>query len=170
MDDRFQASDTVVEREVGVTITFADGYIASFDLLTLRHGCPCATCRNLRDRGEVVWPRPGSPEPLRIADARLHGAWGLNITWNDGHDTGIFPFESLRRWHEGDASTERSGLNRNSWGDWPIASHRSPSWNARAHDLQEVGQEARATRSVATSVRTNVSRADHKTFVELSTR
>jgi DUF971 family protein len=106
VDDRFQASDTVVEREVGVTITFLDGYIARFDLSTLRQGCPCATCRNLRDRGDVVWPRPGSAEPLRISDARLHGAWGLNITWNDGHDTGIFPFESLRRWHDGNIPAE----------------------------------------------------------------
>ena len=104
VDDRFQPSDTHVERAEGVTITFLDGYIARFDLVTLRQGCPCATCRTLRERGEVVWPRPGSPAPLRIDDARLHGAWGLNITWNDGHATGIFPFEWLRRWHEGDVS------------------------------------------------------------------
>ena len=104
MDDQFQPSDTHVERDEGVTITFLDGYIARFDLVTLRQGCPCATCRALRDRGEVVWPRPDSPAPLRIDDARLHGAWGLNITWNDGHSTGIFPFESLRRWHDGDVS------------------------------------------------------------------
>ena len=31
----------------------------------------------------------------------LHGAWGLNITWNDGHRTGIFPFDALRRWSDG---------------------------------------------------------------------
>jgi DUF971 family protein len=39
--------------------------------------------------------------PLRIEGARLHGAWGLVIVWNDGHGTGIYPFESLRRWNEG---------------------------------------------------------------------
>ncbi|MGI9031253.1 MAG: gamma-butyrobetaine hydroxylase-like domain-containing protein, partial [Ilumatobacteraceae bacterium] len=42
-----------------------------------------------------------SPLPLRVEQADLHGAWGLNITWNDGHATGIYPFEMLRRWHEG---------------------------------------------------------------------
>jgi DUF971 family protein len=40
--------------------------------------------------------------PLRIDNAELHGAWGLSVTWNDGHSTGIYPFESLRRWREGD--------------------------------------------------------------------
>jgi len=39
--------------------------------------------------------------PLRVEHAELHDAWGLNITWNDGHNTGIYPFELLRQWHEG---------------------------------------------------------------------
>ena len=49
--------------------------------------------------------------PLRIDGANLHGAWGLAITWNDGHTTGIFPFESLRRWDEdGGGFAPDSGL------------------------------------------------------------
>jgi DUF971 family protein len=100
MGERDEPAKIDVERDAGVTVTYTDGYVASFDLETLRGGCPCATCRGLRDRGEEAWPRPGSPTPLRIEDARLHGAWGLAVTWNDGHSTGIFPFELLRRWHE----------------------------------------------------------------------
>ena len=101
VDDRFQPLDVVVTRDEGVMITFADGHIAAFNLVDLRLGCPCATCRSLRDRGEDTRPDPGSPTPLRIEDAELHGAWGLNITWNDGHRTGIFPFDALRRWSDG---------------------------------------------------------------------
>ena len=37
-----------------------------------------------------------------MGDANLHGVWGLVITWNDGHATGIYPFETLRRWSEGE--------------------------------------------------------------------
>jgi DUF971 family protein len=49
--------------------------------------------------------------PLRIESANLHGAWGLVVAWNDGHATGIFPFESLRRWDEGGGAFGRdSGL------------------------------------------------------------
>jgi DUF971 family protein len=99
-DDRYEPVQIDVERGKGVTVTYVDGYVVGFDLLTLRAGCPCAACRALRDEGEEVWPRPDSPRPLRIEDARRHGAWGLAITWNDGHATGIFPFELLRRWHE----------------------------------------------------------------------
>jgi prepilin-type processing-associated H-X9-DG protein len=99
MEDQYEPATIDVKRDEGVSIVFLDGHVAQFDLLTLRQGCPCAVCRGLRDRGEAVWPRPGSPTPLRVENAELHGAWGLTITWNDGHATGIFPFESLRNWH-----------------------------------------------------------------------
>ena len=89
-----------IAREEGVTIKFRDGELVTFDVVNLRKSCPCATCRGLRDRGETAWPRPDSPMPLRIDDAELHGAWGLAITWNDGHTTGIYPWDALRRWHD----------------------------------------------------------------------
>lgn len=95
--------DIVVKRDEGVTITFDDDLVASFNLVEVRLNCPCASCRNFRETGQECWPRPGSPTPLRIADASLHGAWGLNIAWNDGHASGIFPFDSFRRWAEGHA-------------------------------------------------------------------
>jgi DUF971 family protein len=101
VDERYEPAAIDVRRDEGVTLTFVDGYVAELDLLALRQGCPCAACRGLRDRGELAWPRPGSPTPLRIEDAALHGAWALTFQWNDGHSTGIYPFESLRRWHEG---------------------------------------------------------------------
>ena len=96
VDERYEPRTIDVAREDAVTITFHDGHVASFDLETLRRNCPCATCRGLRDRGEDAWPRPESPMPLAVEDASLHGAWGLAIRWNDGHQTGIFPFELLR--------------------------------------------------------------------------
>ncbi|MDG2427969.1 MAG: DUF971 domain-containing protein [Acidimicrobiales bacterium] len=98
VEDRYDAVDIEVRRSEGLTVTFADGHVAEFDLMRLRLFCPCATCRTLRERGEEAWPRDGSPVRLQITDAELHGAWGLNITWNDGHSTGIYPFEQLRRW------------------------------------------------------------------------
>lgn len=108
MDERLQPANIEVARDEHVTITFADGEVARFDIVALRERCPCATCRNHRDQGEPSWPRPGSPMPLRVQDAELHGAWGLTFTWNDGHATGIFPFERLREWHESaDADDDR---------------------------------------------------------------
>ena len=101
MEKRYELVDLVVEREKGITATFADGHVATFALDELRLECPCATCRDLRDRGQISWPLGSGPTTLAISDARFHGAWGINITWNDGHSTGIYPFENLRRWSEG---------------------------------------------------------------------
>lgn len=95
---RAEVRDVTVERDRAVTITFGDGVSHTYGLVELRVNCPCATCRNHREHGEAAWPRPSSPQPLLITDASFVGAWGLGITWNDGHSTGIFPWESLRRW------------------------------------------------------------------------
>jgi DUF971 family protein len=88
-----------------VAVTFADGRVCRFELLDLRMACPCAGCRNAREQGRPPWrPGPDRTDPV-IADAALVGAWGLGITWTDGHSTGIYPFESLRRWCETDDVT-----------------------------------------------------------------
>ena len=91
-----------VDKDSHVEVTFADDRTCRFELVELRVACPCASCRSIRDRGRASWPPPGrDPDvELGITDAHLVGAWGLGITWSDGHSTGIYPFESLRRWCE----------------------------------------------------------------------
>jgi DUF971 family protein len=92
-----EITGVTVDRDSHVEVTFADGAVCRFDLVDLRLACPCATCRDRRDRDEAAW-RPSPSTPLTVADAQFVGAWGLGITWSDGHSTGIYPFESLRRW------------------------------------------------------------------------
>jgi prepilin-type processing-associated H-X9-DG protein len=96
--DETEVHDITVDRARGVEIAFADGHVCRFELEELRLACPCAACRKLRDDDQAPWPTPRSPLPLSIVDAELNGAWGLSITWNDGHATGIYPWEALRRW------------------------------------------------------------------------
>jgi len=85
-----------IDLDHGLTLTWADSTTSEFGLEELRQQCPCAECRTRRDRDLPVWPLPSSPQPLRIVDAKLIGAWGLGITWNDGHATGIYSWELLR--------------------------------------------------------------------------
>ena len=35
-------------------------------------------------------------QKLSIRDPQFHGAWGVNITWSDGHNAGIYTFQFLR--------------------------------------------------------------------------
>jgi prepilin-type processing-associated H-X9-DG protein len=66
--------------------------------VVLRRACPCAACKGEPGyRGRFASEpdlRPGEDE---LADMKLVGAYGLNVVWADGHDTGIFTFEHLRR-------------------------------------------------------------------------
>jgi DUF971 family protein len=95
-----EVTDVTVTRDVGVQVVYADGRVCDFGLVELRLKCPCATCRSDLDNGRDPWPKSHSPLPLRIADAQLHGAWGLSVEWNDGHSTGIYAWEYLRAWCE----------------------------------------------------------------------
>jgi ATP-binding protein involved in chromosome partitioning len=112
MDVRIEVRDITIERDRGMTVVFGDGRECAFGLEELRVNCPCAACRGAREQGEAPWPGPSSPRPLTVRDAQLVGAWGLGITWNDGHATGIYPWEALRRWCEADhpVFTPDSGL------------------------------------------------------------
>jgi DUF971 family protein len=91
-------SEVVLDRERSLTLAWPDGTTATFVLEELRAACPCAECRGLREQGRPVWPKPGRHEPIRAIDAELVGAWGLGITWSDGHTTGIYSWGVLRAW------------------------------------------------------------------------
>jgi DUF971 family protein len=85
-----------VQRNAGLTLTWDDGQTSHFDLEELRRHCPCADCRTRRDTNRPVWPVSPDALPLRIIDAELVGAYGMSITWNDGHTTGIYSWPLLR--------------------------------------------------------------------------
>ena len=92
-------TDITIERAtMELRLEFDDGLSGTIGLTELRLNCPCATCRSARQAGRPPWPTSNSQQTLELTDASLVGAWGLGITWNDGHATGIYPFASLHDW------------------------------------------------------------------------
>ena len=91
-----------LDKDIGLTITWPDETTDQFDLFELRFNCPCAGCRGRREQGLDAWPTPGAPEPLLAEGAELVGAWGLQIHWNDGHETGIYAWSMLKAWRATD--------------------------------------------------------------------
>jgi DUF971 family protein len=85
-----------------VTITWEDGHVSRYGLEDLRANCLCAQCRGLREQGQPAWVQHSGAPALRIESAQEVGNWGLNLHWNDGHTTGIYTWEILRAWDEGD--------------------------------------------------------------------
>lgn len=86
--------DIELERDRELRVEYADGVRAVFPVLTLRQACPCAGCRGRRDQDLDAF----SGDEIAAVDAELHGNWGLSIRWSDGHDTGIYAWDHLRRW------------------------------------------------------------------------
>lgn len=76
-----------------MAITWSDGHASLFPNGYLRDNCPCAECR--RRRPGPLLPLHGSeaPQPVQITAV---GQYALGMTWSDGHDSGIFRYETLR--------------------------------------------------------------------------
>jgi DUF971 family protein len=85
----------------GLAIDWSDGARTIAAWRELRKNCPCASCNEDRqkppDPFKLLSDREvaaSNPEPVRMS-ARGHYAY--QIVWNDGHDTGIYTLELLRR-------------------------------------------------------------------------
>jgi DUF971 family protein len=89
-----QVVDVELDREVALRVTYDDGMRAEFPIAAVREACPCAGCRGRREQGQRVT----HVTEVHAVGAELHGNWGISIRWNDGHDTGIYSWDLLRRW------------------------------------------------------------------------
>lgn len=84
---------------VELTLTWADGLSCTLTLKLLRDECPCAGCKGEVILGKVYKPAllptftPGMYE-LKAIDPV--GSYGIQVTWRDGHHTGIYSWEYLR--------------------------------------------------------------------------
>ena len=83
-----------------LVIDWSDGYQAVYPLDGLRRACPCVTCQGGHEHmGAPPDPRVLDAPPRRTwTDVRLEaaGSVGLRITWDDGHDTGLYTWGRLR--------------------------------------------------------------------------
>jgi len=106
--DDTEVVDIEVDRTHHVRVVWSDGLAASFALEELRKNCPCAECRARREQGQPAWRANLLAPPLAVTQAELVGAWGISFTWSDGHATGIFAWDALRRWHDERGADEPS--------------------------------------------------------------
>jgi len=96
-----------VSSGAGVDIIWADGHASHYDFAYLRDECPCATCNDERDKKEsfkslaqgMASSSPAlpmfKPKP-RAKDATQVGNYAIQITFTDGHSTGIYAYDYLR--------------------------------------------------------------------------
>jgi DUF971 family protein len=83
-------------------ITWNDGSLCRYPLSELREACPCVECRgghaNMgreHDPAHILVLKPKRSYGLEKID--LVGNYALMPTWDDGHHTGIYTWDYLRR-------------------------------------------------------------------------
>ena len=83
-----------------LVIVWSDEKRGSITWGKLRTQCPCASCREERqkpaDPFRILSEREvsaGAPRPVSMAPV---GHYAYKIVWNDGHDTEIYTIENLR--------------------------------------------------------------------------
>jgi DUF971 family protein len=95
-----------VSSGAGVDITWADGHASHYDFAYLREECPCATCNDERiKKAELKSAAPGfasspalpmfKPKPRAQAATQV-GSYAIQISFTDGHSTGIYSYDLLR--------------------------------------------------------------------------
>ena len=80
-------------------IQWNDGAESYLDLQFLRRACPCAACGGEPDvLGNIMRPNVSySDNSFDLARLQIVGGYAVQFTWADGHSTGIYSFQYLRR-------------------------------------------------------------------------
>ncbi|MGA9451276.1 MAG: DUF971 domain-containing protein [Verrucomicrobiia bacterium] len=90
-----------------LAIKWDDGGESFILLEKLRRRCPCAGCHGETDILGNVYKNPEPPLPAAAFElVRLTGVGGYAIqpVWADGHTTGIYSFDYLKRITQDDSS------------------------------------------------------------------
>jgi len=82
-------------------IVWQDGHESIYPLDALREACPCAVCRGGHEfMGPQFDPDLIELKPARsydVRDIQAVGSYAIQITWSDGHSSGIYSWDYLRR-------------------------------------------------------------------------
>ena len=85
-------------------ITWEDSTEIILSLKYMRDQCPCAGCK-----GETILlktyrpPAPivVTPEMYQVKNIEVVGDYAIQITWKDGHNTGIYSWDYIKQLEEG---------------------------------------------------------------------
>jgi len=75
-------------------ISWNNGELFSVSYVELRYYCPCAGCVDEHSGQRTIQRSSISPE-IRPADVQLVGRYAIQISWSDGHATGMYHYDRL---------------------------------------------------------------------------
>ena len=101
MEPRYQIQKITVNSQTReLQIAWGDRHNSRYPMEGLRRACPCVHCQGGHENmGKKVDPKiflEISGQNRTITNISRVGNYALQITWSDGHQTGIYRFEKLR--------------------------------------------------------------------------
>lgn len=92
-------SNCIVDPKKGLMYTqWADGHQSLIPLAAVRAACPCIACKMVRedfDPLRTLSAEQATPSTVPVGVQEL-GNHALQITWQDGHNAGLYPWALLR--------------------------------------------------------------------------
>lgn len=83
-----------------LAIKWNDQRDSKIGLLKLRKLCPCATCVTEKEKLSKSYIPLYSGNQLAIKNIKQVGSYAISISWQDGHNTGIYEYSFLRSLEE----------------------------------------------------------------------
>jgi DUF971 family protein len=91
-----EPTQIVEESDTEVSIKWSDDTETRYSAAQLRRVCPCAGCVN-EWTGERTLKADSVSDDLSFGKIALVGRYALTFHFSDGHETGIFSFDYLKR-------------------------------------------------------------------------
>ncbi len=86
----------IEESDSELSIIWSDEAETKYNAADLRRACPCAGCIN-EWTGEKMLKAENIADDLSFSSISIVGRYALNFHFSDGHETGIYSFDYLRK-------------------------------------------------------------------------
>jgi DUF971 family protein len=94
-----------ISKSKGIKIDWRDAHRSEYTLAYLRDECPCASCTGAHGTepqksdysAETKTPFQMFKPTLKMLNVEQVGGYAIRIDWSDGHSTGIYSFDHLRK-------------------------------------------------------------------------
>ncbi len=91
-----EPTEIIEESDREISVNWSDASERKYNAAQLRKACPCAGCVN-EWTGEKTLKEETVADDLSFSHITVVGRYALNFHFSDGHDTGIYSFEYLRK-------------------------------------------------------------------------
>ncbi|MBT8041966.1 MAG: P-loop NTPase [Pontiella sp.] len=78
-----------------ITLTWPDGETSVVSNAALRRACSCALCVDEMTRAPLLDPKT-IPMDIHAEKVGIIGNYAVMVDWSDGHNTGFFPYTTIR--------------------------------------------------------------------------